>query len=209
MDVHAPHHPLLTWKDFFVHLGTITIGLLIALGLEAMVEAVHHRHMVREARAEIRREITENQAEARDDVKSLAENIGRIQQNLVTERQMRANPKNFKGHLSFTFSWSSLNESAWRTARDTGALTFMPPEEVQRYADLYGQQAIVTQQAVYAFTHEVEDAAPMMMQDDATPGAPEDIHELLHNTAVTYYRLATLIQLIQQLETQYGKTLKN
>ena len=32
MDVHPPQHPLLRWRDFWVHLGTITAGLLIALG---------------------------------------------------------------------------------------------------------------------------------------------------------------------------------
>jgi len=43
LDVHAPHNTVHTWKDFFVHLGTIAIGLLIAIGLEQSVEALHHR----------------------------------------------------------------------------------------------------------------------------------------------------------------------
>ena len=57
MEVHAPHHPLNNWKDFFIHLATITVGLLIALALEAGAEAVHHHHLVVEARENIRREI--------------------------------------------------------------------------------------------------------------------------------------------------------
>jgi hypothetical protein len=44
LDVHLPHEPIHGTRDFFLHLFTITIGLLIAIGLEAMVEAVHHRH---------------------------------------------------------------------------------------------------------------------------------------------------------------------
>lgn len=44
LDVHAPHATIHTWIDFFIHIATIAIGLLIAVGLEQIVEAIHHRH---------------------------------------------------------------------------------------------------------------------------------------------------------------------
>jgi len=44
LDVHAPHQSVHTWKDFFVHIATICVGLLIAVGLEQAVEGVHHHH---------------------------------------------------------------------------------------------------------------------------------------------------------------------
>jgi hypothetical protein len=44
LEVHAPHLSIHTWKDFLIHIATITIGLLIAVGLEQSVEAFHHRH---------------------------------------------------------------------------------------------------------------------------------------------------------------------
>lgn len=50
MEVHPPHSPIHSVKEFMVHLLAITIGLLIALGLEASVEWLHHRSLVREAR---------------------------------------------------------------------------------------------------------------------------------------------------------------
>ena len=37
LDVHMPHESH-TWKGFWIHLGTITIGLLIAISLEQGVE---------------------------------------------------------------------------------------------------------------------------------------------------------------------------
>ena len=49
LDVHAPHHRLDSVREFVVHILTITVGLLIALGLEASVENMHHRHQRREA----------------------------------------------------------------------------------------------------------------------------------------------------------------
>jgi hypothetical protein len=66
LDVHPPHEPAYTWRDFFVHLATITIGLFIALTLEGCVEWTHHRHLVREARDNLRSEIEENQKELRE-----------------------------------------------------------------------------------------------------------------------------------------------
>jgi hypothetical protein len=38
LDVHPLHSPTHTWKDFFLHIATIVIGLLIAVGLEQTVE---------------------------------------------------------------------------------------------------------------------------------------------------------------------------
>ena len=34
LDVHPPHEVTHTWKDFFIHIATIVVGLLIAIGLE-------------------------------------------------------------------------------------------------------------------------------------------------------------------------------
>ena len=39
-DVHPPHEASHTWKDFFIHIATITIGLLIA---DASHERAHLR----------------------------------------------------------------------------------------------------------------------------------------------------------------------
>ena|SRR5580658_3556240 len=54
LDVHAPHEGIHTWKNFFVHIATIVIGLLIAVGLEQTVEYFHHRHQVAEVRESLR-----------------------------------------------------------------------------------------------------------------------------------------------------------
>jgi hypothetical protein len=44
LDVHLPHQAARSWKDFFVHIATICVGVLIAVALEQTVEAVHHHH---------------------------------------------------------------------------------------------------------------------------------------------------------------------
>jgi hypothetical protein len=54
LDVHAPHQTAHSWKDFFIHLATIAIGLLIALGLEQTVEFLHHRHLSNQLERQMR-----------------------------------------------------------------------------------------------------------------------------------------------------------
>ncbi len=44
IDIHPPQTSDHTWKDFFLHIGTIAIGILIAIGLEQAVELIHERH---------------------------------------------------------------------------------------------------------------------------------------------------------------------
>jgi hypothetical protein len=50
LDVHPAHHAATTWRDFFIHIATIVVGLLIAVGLEQTVEYFHHRHQLHDVR---------------------------------------------------------------------------------------------------------------------------------------------------------------
>src|SRR5271156_3779224 len=56
LDVHPPHHAATTWRDFFIHIATICVGLLIAIGLEQTVEAIHRHHEQEELHAALARE---------------------------------------------------------------------------------------------------------------------------------------------------------
>ena len=60
MEVHAPHQPIMSKKEFLVHLLAITIGLLIAVGIEGCVELYHEHCLVKEARQTLREEVQFN-----------------------------------------------------------------------------------------------------------------------------------------------------
>jgi hypothetical protein len=208
LDVHAPHETVHGWRDFLTHIATITIGLLIALGLEAGVEALHHRHLVREARENIRVEIRQNEEAAKQNIGYVQTDADSMKSNIEKARQLRANPHALDhGNMQFTFTWSSFNDSAWRSARDTGALSYMPTAEVQRYADTYNQQSIVNQEAVAIFTHQSELAAPFSMEEQVSDFRPEEIQTLMRESAVTELRLRTLKQIMEELEKEYADTL--
>ena len=44
LEVHPPEHTPHTWRDFFIHIATIVVGLLIAVALEQTVETIHRHH---------------------------------------------------------------------------------------------------------------------------------------------------------------------
>jgi hypothetical protein len=70
LDVHPPHAPTHTWRDFFIHIATICLGLLIAIALEQAVEHLHQAH-------ERRALIEEMHGEAERNIGLLQEDIHR------------------------------------------------------------------------------------------------------------------------------------
>jgi hypothetical protein len=209
MEVHAPHEPIHTWRDFFLHIVTITVGLLIAIALEQTVEWIHHRHIVHVARENIRHEIEGNEKSAQEDLGHLADEAVVMKQNIERIRQLRTNPSALSNSsMSFNFQWSSFDQAAWLSARDSGALAYMPADEVQRYADLYHQQQIVSDSTVQTFTLLVEAPAPLIAEADSADLKPEETQAMLQDTARVFIRLTTLRQIVQQLDRQYKDNLK-
>src|SRR5215471_5332805 len=48
MEIHRPRAAH-SWREFLIEIGTIVVGILIALGLEQSIEAFHERQLAREA----------------------------------------------------------------------------------------------------------------------------------------------------------------
>jgi hypothetical protein len=143
LDVHAPHHRIEGWKDFLIHLLTITVGLLIAVGIEGCVELHHEHKLVREARETMREEIQHNSNEMKDAVVKLDQQTETMKKNIAVLTRIQENPKDKEAQnaqIDVNFSIIGLRETAWKTAQTTGALSFMPYAEAQRYSDVYGSQ---------------------------------------------------------------------
>ncbi len=49
METHTPKHPIRGWRDLLKEVGIIVLGVLIALGAEQSVEALHWHHKVADA----------------------------------------------------------------------------------------------------------------------------------------------------------------
>ena len=140
LDVHPPHEKMHGFKDFLLHLLTITIGLLIALGLEGCVEHWRQRELKKDADTKLRQEIRDNAQELVLVHKANAseqENLKRI----VDFLNARKKNEPYDTHqIRLDFTMGDLNSASWKTAAATGALGFMEYDQVQRYAAVYQLQ---------------------------------------------------------------------
>lgn len=140
LDVHPPSHSIGGVRDFLIHLLTITVGLLIALGLEAAVEAAHHRHLRHEAEVNVRKELSDDKA----DLQIFLGAVGQEQHSLkdmldfAQARQLHQ-PAQLKVK-TFGLELATLQDASWRSASATGALSYMDYAEVKRFAAAYGLQ---------------------------------------------------------------------
>jgi len=121
LDVHSPHHTPNGVRDFVIHLLTITAGLLIALGLEAGVEAFHHRHQRMEAEAMIRDEIKSNQEKIQGGEQQFKEELSGMNEVLQALESMSQGKPGVMEEKDFIFSQSPMQDSAWRTAASTNS----------------------------------------------------------------------------------------
>jgi len=141
LDVHAPSHSFHAWRDFFIHLATISLGLLIALGLEASVEWLHHHHEVAETREALQREREENHKRFAANTDEFWVNTAILQNNLLVLDFLRKHPATKPNQLPgvpiWTTSYTGMEDSAWKTANQTGVVAFMPQDEVIRNEELY------------------------------------------------------------------------
>ena len=140
IDVHAPEHGIHNVREFFLHLFTITCGLLIALGLEAGVEAVHHRHQREQAERMIRQELQDNRADVVKMQSTLNGEMGDLVNVLAYIDARLAHRPADASKLRLQYSEGPLKDAAWRTAAATGVVAYMDYESAETYAECYKQQ---------------------------------------------------------------------
>ena len=141
IEPHAPHHPVTTWKEVFIHIGVVTVGLLIAIGLEQTVEHFHHRHQVAEAHKALE---TERIINIRHFAVLAEENdraIPLIYGNIKVLHYLKQHPGAPRSQWPGDFHWYGIypefNDSAWKTVQSTPVLEYLPPSEVRHLKLLY------------------------------------------------------------------------
>jgi hypothetical protein len=138
MDLHPPGGPVRSVKDFFVHIGVVTLGILIALGLEQIVEAHHRANLAKIAVAGFRQELEYDQAQVKEVLARIPELQGKIEAAIALLSAAptpgaSAEPLTYPG-----FSLDVVSSASWDTAIATQALNELPFEAVTRYAQAYG-----------------------------------------------------------------------
>jgi hypothetical protein len=146
LDVHPPHSAPRSWADFFIHIATITIGLLIAIGLEQTVEFLHHGHQRQELVAQLHAEALRNRDLLRHDI-----GLESQQDWFLATRQSADHELAHFGQLSFTTPMAPCVpgrvgvaasvyiapvDGVWTTARESNLVYLMPADEAHFYVRL-------------------------------------------------------------------------
>ncbi len=139
MDIHPPSGPVSSVKEFGVHIAIVTVGILIALSLEGLIETVHDRHLAAEARADIRAELLADQKFAHAELNRQREIAPALEQfTAELPAPLRAHPEQLGPRLAAVRnSGYFLPTETWEAVLSTGALAHVPTGEVERYADVF------------------------------------------------------------------------
>jgi hypothetical protein len=133
LDVHPPHHAANTLRDFLIHIVTIVIGLLIAIGLEQGVEMLHERHSIRESHEALQREYEENEQRLTHETQFWRRGAAALQNNLLILRYLQQHPQTPEDRLPGKLFWGLSNvvfaHAAWDSAQQTGIIKLFPQGE--------------------------------------------------------------------------------
>jgi hypothetical protein len=209
LDVHPPHERVHSWRDFFIHIATITLGLFIALSLEGFIESVHHRHLLHQARENLHEEIKENQKIIAYDHHLLDSNRQHLLQVIAILRQLKADPKQPHDPILFPWGWSGPSAAAWNTARDTGALALMTYDNVQGYSLVYSQQESVQQQANIYISNQTHAGTPLIGNEAALNLTSTQIDDLIKSCSTSVTDIDLLESLMRGLDENYSSALKD
>jgi hypothetical protein len=199
LDVHAPHESVHTWKDFFIHIATIVIGLLIAIGLEQTVEFFHHRHQVADVREQLETELRINVATFRAQMLEMRRLAPILQRDLEVLHFLREHPgaprSSWPGELSWWYANYPYVLSAWNAAHESSVLALMPRREVEQRSALYRSLAALnesteeaTQRIWVSFSYGIRDEDPAHM----TPAELDASMEAVTATLILYARMFNL-----------------
>lgn len=133
MDLHVPEGPVRSIKDFLIHIGIVTLGILIALGLEQVVEAHHRAHLAQEAVDGFRRELTSDTA----DLKEVLASNPAVRQKIADWIADLASASPHEMDKYPGVHLDILSDAAWDTAMATQALGELPYERAHLYALAY------------------------------------------------------------------------
>jgi hypothetical protein len=135
-------------RETLREVAIITIGILIALALDGVVDWRREERLVRETRTSLRDEIRDNAKDLSGMVAALPSTRSQLEQILNILGRVLQYRENKQGTAPDTSSLSKpfgiftidLSSTARATAETRGALGHMSYAEVQRYSTVYGLQ---------------------------------------------------------------------
>lgn len=136
MEVHHPEHAIRSWRDFLSHMGTVVLGILIAIALEQGVQAWNRAGERDELRTALNRDGRQAISDALRTEQRCRDVIGwdmaRIAQVNAALRTKTAvpPPAPLKAH-----DFDVPVDPAFKAAKTSGALALLPQQEILAYSE--------------------------------------------------------------------------
>jgi len=202
LDVHPPHHAATTWRDFFIHIATIVVGLLIAVGLEQTVEFLHRTHQRHELERDLHSETERQHAALQNDFRTFA--IERtwllgLRSDVDTMRASggkiklpyRAKPTDpdSRDHARLAVIWPA--DGFWQTAKSSSLINLLPPRQAEIYAAVARQEELFAAATNAWITEQTALIAFETQFDDGAPGSTPDLARMSPAQLDQYYAMLT------------------
>jgi len=190
LDVHPPHHPTHTWKDFFIHIATITVGLLIAVGLEQTVERLHQRYQLRETREALQREREANRHHVDRNMRNWLATQAALKTDLAVFDAIRQHPSLPRGELPGVLRYGNspflYDHAVWDAAVRDGMVRLMPLEEANADQEFYQLAEIMLGQSLTEWDALLDADRYLLVDGDPTHLSMDERAETVRLTHIAY-----------------------
>jgi hypothetical protein len=175
MHIHLPK-PLHGWREFLGEVGIIFIGVMLAIGSEQTIVALHHRSQVLEMSEKLRAESLENRDGIAFDLTSVRGSMNAIDVELAALNGCRTTVDLARLSPVQRPVFLLATDSAWLGVRDSALLPLMPEGLVANYwkIDTTGLQMAQAYQHVQQAFDEADAAVAAIRSGLSDPRACGD-----------------------------------
>ena len=140
LDVHPPHAPTHTWRDFLLHIATICIGLLIAVGLEQSVEALHRAHERQVLQTALNHESEQILRDTTnvENGETLRLQWSRLYESQISDAARDHRPLPPPPPITGKIAWDLPDNPIYASAKSSGKLDLLPDADVVAYGEMSG-----------------------------------------------------------------------
>jgi hypothetical protein len=205
VDIRKPK-PFHSAREFFSEMLSVTVGILIALSLEALIDQYRTDRLIDYARDDFRFELQGNRDKLTGDLQKARQTEASLRTLVEAGRiLLKHQPLPATMNLGLSRSFVELRSAAWTSALSTQVMGHFPPREARALAEAYSEQEAFTsaeqaaQQQWFSLSGYVDDAKDL---------TDDQLRQGLHEAAEGFAYLETLEDSESRLLGTYDETLK-